>query len=70
MIQEMDNMYTEIALSSRTNMFTLPNVKCGTTVAFSISASNRVGHGMQSKPFTVKTLQGQTPSAPPQEEVG
>ncbi|XP_050530510.1 cell adhesion molecule Dscam2-like isoform X2 [Daktulosphaira vitifoliae] len=67
-VNEMDNMYTEIALSSRTNMFTLPNVKCDTTVAFSISASNRIGHGMQSKPFTVKTLQGQTPLAPSQDE--
>ncbi|XP_050438975.1 cell adhesion molecule Dscam2-like isoform X2 [Adelges cooleyi] len=67
-VNELDNMYTEVALSSRTNMFTLPNIKCGTTVAFSISASNRVGHGMQSRPFHVKTLQGQTPLAPSQEE--
>lgn len=62
-------MYTEISLPSHTNFFTLPNIKCGTIVAFSISASNRVGHGIQSKPFNVKTLQGKTPVAPSQNEV-
>jgi len=62
-------MYTEISLPSHSNMFTLPNIKCGTTIAFSISASNRVGHGMQSRPFNVKTLQGKTPIAPLHNEV-
>lgn len=62
-------MYTEISLPSHSNVFTLPNIKCGTTIAFSISASNRVGHGMQSRPFNVKTLQGKTPIAPTQNEV-
>jgi len=62
-------MYTEISLPPQTNTYTLPNIKCGTTVAFSISASNRVGHGTQSRPFNVKTAQGKTPIAPPQNEV-
>jgi len=62
-------MYTEISLPAHSNVFTLPNIKCGTTIAFSISASNRVGHGMQSRPFHVKTLQGKTPIAPTQNEV-
>jgi len=67
--QEPENMYTEISLPAHSNVFTLPNIKCGTTIAFSISASNRVGHGMQSRPFNVKTLQGKTPIAPTQNEV-
>ncbi|XP_025417900.1 Down syndrome cell adhesion molecule-like protein Dscam2 isoform X2 [Sipha flava] len=67
-VNEPENMYTEISLPSQSNVFTLPNVKCGTTVAFSISASNRVGHGMQSRPFNVKTLQGKPPTAPTQNE--
>ncbi|KAL4135375.1 hypothetical protein QTP88_006989 [Uroleucon formosanum] len=67
-VNEPENMYTEISLPSHSNEFTLPNIKCGTTIAFSISASNRVGHGIQSRPFNVKTLQGKTPIAPTQNE--
>ncbi|XP_060844386.1 cell adhesion molecule Dscam2-like isoform X2 [Rhopalosiphum padi] len=67
-VNEPENMYTEISLPAHSNVFTLPNIKCGTTIAFSISASNRVGHGMQSRSFNVKTLQGKTPIAPTQNE--
>lgn len=67
--QEPENVYTELSLPAHANAYTLSNVKCGTAVAFSISAINRVGHGTQSRPFNAKTLHGNTPIAPAQAEV-
>lgn len=67
--QEPENVYTELSLPAHANAYTLSNVKCGTAVAFSISAINRVGHGTQSRPFSAKTLHGNTPVAPAQAEV-
>ncbi|VVC45213.1 Fibronectin type III,Immunoglobulin subtype,Immunoglobulin-like domain,Immunoglobulin-like [Cinara cedri] len=67
-IYDLENVFNEISFKPQDTGYTLTNIKCSTTVSFSISAGNRVGHGIQSRPLRVTTLQGKSPTAPRQNE--